>query len=77
MSLPDIPAISEINSGRYPFNIAVVIDNVVYSVLNLPGSQAALYAAQPTFVQVDFNQVVTGSVYNPADGTFTDPEVNE
>ena len=71
MALPEIPDL-DINppAQRYAYNIAIVINNVVHQVLNVPGSQAAMFMAQPQFVQVD-PSVLSGYLYNPEDGTFS------
>lgn len=70
MALPEIPPLESAVNQRYPYNIAIVIDNVVHQVLNVPGSQAAIFMANPTFVQVD-TSVLSGYIYDPATGTFS------
>jgi hypothetical protein len=69
MSLPEIPPLEPMSVQRYPYNIAIIVDNVVRQILNVPGSQAAIFMAGPTFVQVD-TSVQNGYIYNPEDGTF-------
>lgn len=69
----EVPAVQEVRSQ--PFDIAVIIDNVVYQVLNTDGQFAAQLLAQPKFVQVLPNEAKVGWIYNEADNTFTQPEL--
>lgn len=74
MALPEVPPIEDIVlTNPLPYDVAVLVDNVVYTTMNLDGNQAAIYLAQPTFVQVEYAQVRAGQIYDPATGTFSDP----
>jgi hypothetical protein len=69
----EVPAVQETRSQ--PFDIAVIIDNVVYQVINTDGQFAAQLLAQPKFVQVLPSEAKVGWIYNESDNTFTQPEV--
>lgn len=68
----EVPAVQEVRSQ--PFDIAVIIDNVVYQVINTDGQFAAQLLAQPKFVQVLPSEAKVGWIYNESDNTFTQPE---
>lgn len=74
MSLPSVPELSvlDVNTDAN-YNIAVIIDNIVYQVIATDGQSAAQFLAQPTFVQVDRTVVSPGDVYDPETGTFAKP----
>lgn len=74
-SLPSIPQLERTDFVREPYDIALLIDNVVYQLINLDGQAAAQYMSNPTFVQVDYRTVSNGDVYDPATGTFSKPQV--
>jgi hypothetical protein len=57
-----------------PFNVALVIDDIVYSVINCTGEQAAQYLAQPTFIQVAEDETKTGWKYDKESGKFIRPK---
>jgi hypothetical protein len=74
--LPEVPPLQELaleNIPMEPFDIAMIVDGIVYQTMNVDGQQAALYLAQPKFVQIYNGQTRLGYVYNEADGTFTPP----
>lgn len=73
MALPEIPELQPVDNTYYPYDIAVIVDNVVYQVMNVSGQNAAILINQPTFVQVDGTAVREGYTYDPATGTFTAP----
>lgn len=78
ITLPDVPelevpAVQEVRSQ--PFDIAVIIDNVVYQVINTDGQFAAQLLSSPKFVQVLPNEAKIGWIYNELDGTFAQPEL--
>jgi len=74
MSLPEVPALETVSAAQIqPYDIAVIIDNVVYQLMNLDGNQAAIYLSQPTFVQVEYGKVRVGQIYDPTTGTFSTP----
>lgn len=55
------------------FDVAMIIDGVVFEVMNVDGRGAARFLAQPTFVQVAANSVFPGWVYNSETQTFSSP----
>lgn len=69
--VPDLVAPQPDRVPQYPYNIAAIVDNVVYQILNVDGNSAALYLSQPKFVQVGTDAKV-GWVLNE-DGSFTNP----
>lgn len=74
MALPEVPPVEDIVIvNPLPYDVAVLVNNVVYTTMNLDATQASIYLAQPTFVQVEYNQVRAGQIYDPATGTFSDP----
>lgn len=78
MTLPQVPQILSPDlslADELKYSLAIIIDNVVYSVINTDGQSAARFLAQPTFVQVDKNLVSDGDIYDPATGTFSTPTV--
>jgi hypothetical protein len=74
MSLEPVP---ELNTAFPQYTekyfVAMIIDNVVYEVINVNGQSAAKFMRQPSFVQINVGDAVVGSVYNPETGTFTIP----
>ena len=58
---------------RLPFDIAMLIDNVVYQVLNVDGQSAAQYLSQPTYIRVKNEETRVGWKYNPETKTFSRP----
>lgn len=72
-TLPEVPPLGEVSTGRYPYNIAVVVNGTVYSVVNVPGQQAAMYLSQPEFIHVDIGTVTTGYTYDSVTGEFAPP----
>ena len=76
-NLPTPPALVTpvvYNAGNTDYSLALIIDNIVYQVLSTDGQGAAMFLANPTFVQVDKTQVSLGEVYDPATNTFSDPQ---
>lgn len=73
MALPEVPELvppAPEHVPAYDYNIAMLIDDVVYQVLNVDAQQAAQFMSQPTFVQVGFDAKV-GWKY--IDGKFISP----
>lgn len=65
MKLPEVPELSTSIDQKityYPYNIAMIIDNVVYQVFNVGDQEAAQFMSQPLFVQVGFDAKV-GWIY--------------
>jgi hypothetical protein len=71
MPLPEIPSLNDIDEHNLDYSIALIINGVVYQVLNTDGASAAQFIAQPTFVQVDKSEVVVGDKYDATTGTFS------
>lgn len=73
--LTPIPPIKEFArpQAMMPYDVALIIDNTVYQIVNADGQYAAQLMAQPTFVQVDRRVVFQGDIYDPATGTFSTP----
>jgi hypothetical protein len=74
--LPNVPELITpvINNGSIDYSVAVLLDNVVYQVLNTDGQGAALFLAGPTFVQVNKDEVAIGQIYDPATKTFSNQQ---
>jgi hypothetical protein len=74
MSLPEIPALEPIDRVFSPYDFAVIVDGVVHIIMNTAPQQAAVYARQPKFVQIQRGTVLEGYEYDEATGTFSQPE---
>lgn len=59
---------------RQPFNVALIIDDMVYNVINCNGEQAAQYLAQPLFVQIAEDETKVGWKYDKESGKFIRPK---
>ena len=73
MALPEVPELvapAPEHVPAYDYNIAMLIDNVVYQVMNVDAQQAAQFMSQPTFIQVGLDAKV-GWQY--VDGKFVSP----
>ena len=57
----------------HPFNMALIIDNKVYQVMNVDGQTAAAFLADHTFVQIADGEAQAGWDYDPATQTFSAP----
>lgn len=55
------------------YNIALIIDGIVHSVGNYTEEFSNILLSGPKFVQVDFNNVQEGYIYNPENSTFLKP----
>ena len=74
-TLPQVPDLEPVDARDvYEFNLAVVLDGVVYSVMNVTPQSAALFLSQPTFVQVFPGQAADGYIYDAETGTFSAPQ---
>lgn len=75
-TLPTVPgldtAVPEPRNNDY--DIAMVIDGVVFEIMNVNGQGAARFLAQPTFVQVAPGDAFPGWVYDAQTNTFSLPE---
>jgi hypothetical protein len=74
--LPAVPPLNQIDpevGPAYPYDVALIIDNIVYSVFNVEGQQAAQFLSQPIFVQFSNNKAKIGWIYNPATKEFSSP----
>jgi hypothetical protein len=56
-----------------PFSIAMVIDNIVYKVMNVEGDIAAELLAQPKYIRFKDQEAKTGWKYDPETNTFSRP----
>ncbi len=74
MTLPAIPNLEAPQFDTYEYDMAVILDGIVYQVINVSPQTAAIYNAQPKFVQVDGNLVREGFLYDEATGTFSAPQ---
>lgn len=73
MTLPDIPPLEKVERQFSPFDFAVVVDGVVHIIMNVAPNQAAVYAAQPKFIQIHRGEVLEGYLYDEVTGTFSQP----
>lgn len=72
---PQVPDLVAPTISYTPYWVAVVIDGVVYDVLNVDGQAAARFLSQPTFVQFNIGEAGIGWTW---DGTsFSQPPVSE
>lgn len=71
MSLPSLPPLVAPIQNPQPFNVAVIVDGIVYDVMNIDGQHATMFLSNPTFVQVDGTRALTGWHYDGTD--FTPP----
>lgn len=62
---------------RNPFNMALIIDNKVYQIMNVDGQTAAAFLAPHTFVQIAEGEAQAGWDYDPATGAFIEPTEEE
>jgi hypothetical protein len=72
--LPEIPSLSYPaveNTPNHDFDVAMIINGIVFQVMNMDGNTAAQYLSSPTFVQVLPGRAKIGWVYQ--DGTFSPP----
>ena len=83
MTKREIPPLEEpvvLVYENFPYDIALLIDNVVYQTMNVPGDVAAQYLSQPKFVQYVNNAAHVGWTYDEETDTFhapphPDPEI--
>lgn len=69
--LEEVPELIEINSRnieKLPFDIALIIDGVVYTIFNVDGQGAAQFLSNPTFARVTDVRVRPGDLY--VNGSF-------
>jgi hypothetical protein len=71
--IPEIPELTPPLPKANPFDMALIIDNEVFTVMNVDGQLAAALSANPVFVQVTDGETQVGWTYNPATGEFTAP----
>lgn len=75
-SLPQVPELETPIAqelANQPFDIAIIIDDTVYQVINTDGQFAAQLLSQPKFVQVSPTEAKVGWIYNELDNTFSPP----
>ena len=70
-----VPPISPLDSdpSRNKYHLAVVVNNLVYQTIQTDGNSAAIFLANPTFVQITPGQAAQGYAYDPETGTFSIP----
>lgn len=73
--LPALEPVQTISAPRYDYNLAVVLDGVVYQTLNVDGQTAALYTSNPQFIQIALGEAQPGYLYDEATGTFSRSEL--
>lgn len=56
------------------YNVALLIGDTVYEVINTNAQGAARFLAQPTFVQISPGECGIGWVYDENTGTFSRPQ---
>ena len=72
--LPEIPSLNYPAVEQMPnheFDVAMVINGIVFQIINMDGNTAAQYLSNPTFVQVVPGQAKIGWTYQ--DGVFSSP----
>ena len=73
MANEDLPPLEIPVSVQYPYDIALVIDGIVFQIMNVTGQAAAQFLSQPTFVRLTTdNFAKVGWKY--VDGVFVPPE---
>ena len=73
-TLPEIPSLNYPTAEQTPnheFDIAMVINGIVFQIINMDGNAAAQYLSNPTFVQILPGRAKIGWVYQ--DGEFLPP----
>lgn len=76
--LPEVPEIIPPiidNIALQPYDIALIIDNTIYQILNVDGQFAAQLLAQPKFVQVAYGEAKPGWIYDESKKTFSAPDI--
>lgn len=77
-NLPVVPALQPVtvkqaDTEERPYTIALLIGNVLYQKMQMDGKQAAMFLANPTFVQIAIDEGAEGQVYDATTGTFSTP----
>jgi hypothetical protein len=75
-NLPKVPELIAPELGDpmiSSYDIALIIDGIVHSVGNYTEEFSNILLSNPVFVQVDFNNVKEGYLYNPENSTFSMP----
>jgi hypothetical protein len=78
MNKEEVPPLQEpeiVYYNYFPYDIALIIDNVVYQTMNVPGEVAAQYMSQPKFVQYTNNAAHVGWTYDEETDTFLQPPI--
>jgi hypothetical protein len=73
-TLPEIPSLNYPvveQTPNHEFDVAMIIDGIVFQIINMDGNTAAQYLSNPTFVQILPGHAKIGWVYQ--DGTFSPP----
>ena len=69
--VPELDVIGSDNNKKLPFDIALIIDGVVYAIYNVDGQGAAQLLSNPTIARVTDARVRPGDLY--VDGSFVAP----
>lgn len=69
--VPELVKFDSDSNKKLPFDIALIIDGIVYSIYNVDGQGAAQLLSNPTFVRVTDSRVRPGDLY--VDGSFVPP----
>jgi hypothetical protein len=71
--MPEIPELTPPLPKANPFDMALIINNEVFTVMNVDGQLAAALSSNPVFVQVTDGEAQVGWTYDPATGDFSAP----
>lgn len=74
--LPEVPELIAPELGDRmlsKYDIALIIDGIVYRVGNYTEEFSKILLSNPKFVQVDYNNVKENYIYNPENSTFLEP----
>lgn len=74
--LPEIPKLESPIVEDISLNtvtLAMIINGVVHQVIGYSEEFSQVLLSNPKFIQVDFNTVKQGYIYNPENSTFSHP----
>ena len=72
-SIPESPELTPPLPKAHAFDMALIVNNEVFTIMNVDGQLAAALSSNPTFVQVVEGETQVGWIYDPALGTFSAP----
>jgi len=73
-NLPEVPSLTYPvveQIPTYEFDVAMIIDDTVFQIINMDGPTAAQYLSSPSFVQVAHGEVKVGWIHH--NGVFSPP----